>query len=840
MARGQKRVRKRVPKEKRRNLRLWAEGAREQILTPHLDAYQQASDQGRRQERKYWKKVCREFHARVDWRTEDHEEPILSEWDPAATVVEEVLSAEDEQARSARVDILNKRIRRWFTYRLKKLRKRQRSGLDPTKDPFAVLLAKLSGLSAPPKARQAYQQFMHESYTDKVAPVVAEEWRKLRETNSEVSERTKEPKAGFRAQVARNVFAALPVDEQKALAARAKKEAADAKAAYISALKNPPSQSPVARQKCIDSVADFMGPILRGLQEYTGLHSTLIMGGPIPKYGRELRTVHALAPHWPQWDRPRFAEVTKFMTEYLKTAFTTEECAQSALTVDLSEAPYTIKNSVNDSDSESDSDSEDSSSESSDSESSEEEEEGHANKRRKLSAPGGKSSGKGGKQAKPRAKPSTSFPASSSDALPAPHPADTTLVNPSNDDDDDDADADADLAPNPNRWWATPEERAQNLARNAQLLADLKADISPAMASLKAELRANTEQMEKAKPKRRAVVRKKYEPSTDAPAPRRSSRQHADSVMDSSAGNSRLGAMEVDTAMGATGSSSSLPPAADNANSPLVAMATAPSTAEAVSVSPMPCPASESQPSPPLVPATSTTSSPDAAPPSTTPPALGDPPNVATSLAPVSHAAQAVIVASTTMPTQSHQLSAGPSTFAPCPPKAAKWFADAHAAMTRVDLGCHYHALVDVWARMEEASRFEHGPTNLPSKFRPIQVTTWISRSRRGIEPSVTDPSRYAIDWQVWWDSLQPSWRKKNANGEWIVVDGYGGGGREWGPLYQWGVNGVLSIVASLSFWGQAVQDTPELRLQWERAVVDVGWMFEGMAKYYEMFKGKF
>jgi hypothetical protein len=33
------------------------------------------------------------------------------------------------------------------------------AGLDPLKDPYAVLLAKLSGLSSPPKARQVYRQF---------------------------------------------------------------------------------------------------------------------------------------------------------------------------------------------------------------------------------------------------------------------------------------------------------------------------------------------------------------------------------------------------------------------------------------------------------------------------------------------------------------------------------------------------------------------------------------------------------------------------------------------------------------------------------------------------------
>ncbi|KAK6969474.1 hypothetical protein R3P38DRAFT_2814299 [Favolaschia claudopus] len=174
-----KRSRAKVAKENKKNLRLWAEGARELVLKPHIEGYQKAMDKGWRYERKYWKKVCREFHARIHWRTQDHEEPVVRVWDENQAIEDEEVSPEDEVERSTRVDELNRRIRRWFVYRVRKLRKHQRTtGLDPLKDPFAILLAKLSGLTAPPKARQAYQQFMREDFTEKIAPVVAEEWAK--------------------------------------------------------------------------------------------------------------------------------------------------------------------------------------------------------------------------------------------------------------------------------------------------------------------------------------------------------------------------------------------------------------------------------------------------------------------------------------------------------------------------------------------------------------------------------------------------------------------------------------------------------------------------------------
>ncbi|KAJ7629774.1 hypothetical protein DFH06DRAFT_941308, partial [Mycena polygramma] len=161
-----------------------------------------------------------------------------------------------------------------------------------------------------------------------------------------------------------------------------------------------------------------------------------------------------------------------------------------------------------------------------------------------------------------------------------------------------------------------------------------------------------------------------------------------------------------------------------------------------------------------------------------------------------------------------------------------EWFVKGREAVTGVDLGCHFHALVAAWTRIEYASRFEHGPTNLSSKQRPAEVGVWITknlRGKRGIEPKVTAPAEYAKGWQLWWDSLQPGWRQRGPDGKW-TIDEYGGGGREWGPLYQWGVNGTLSILASLYFWGRAIVEGEEAdRRAWEAAVLDVTWMMEGM-----------
>ncbi|KAJ7511247.1 hypothetical protein B0H11DRAFT_1899713 [Mycena galericulata] len=173
-----KKGRKRVPKEDRRNLRLWAEGARESVLTPHIEPYADALERNWRSERDYLKKICNEFNARISWRLGDHEEPDLPlpEFNEKNILVDEKLSEEEEKQKGARLVVLRERIRRWLKYRVRRLRKQVRGRLDARKDPWAVLLAKLAGITVPPKARQAYQQYMHEKYDDEIAPVVAREW----------------------------------------------------------------------------------------------------------------------------------------------------------------------------------------------------------------------------------------------------------------------------------------------------------------------------------------------------------------------------------------------------------------------------------------------------------------------------------------------------------------------------------------------------------------------------------------------------------------------------------------------------------------------------------------
>ncbi|KAJ7076959.1 hypothetical protein C8R43DRAFT_1143587, partial [Mycena crocata] len=199
-----KKLRARVARDNRQNLRLWARGAREEILTPHIESYADALERGWRFEREKLKRITREFNARINWRLSDFEEPPLplKPFDPDTRLPDdEILTDEEEETKRSHLDVLYKRIRRWLKYRVRRLRKGLRPRLDPRHDPWAHLLAKLSGYNRPPKARQAYQQFFHECNTDIIKPEVERRWLES-EGDGASLQTSKEPNAPFRSRVA--------------------------------------------------------------------------------------------------------------------------------------------------------------------------------------------------------------------------------------------------------------------------------------------------------------------------------------------------------------------------------------------------------------------------------------------------------------------------------------------------------------------------------------------------------------------------------------------------------------------------------------------------------------
>ncbi|KAJ7028758.1 hypothetical protein C8F04DRAFT_963607 [Mycena alexandri] len=169
------------------------------------------------------------------------------------------------------------------------------------------------------------------------------------------------------------------------------------------------------------------------------------------------------------------------------------------------------------------------------------------------------------------------------------------------------------------------------------------------------------------------------------------------------------------------------------------------------------------------------------------------------------------------------------------PADTPPWLRSVLSYLTAIDLGCHYTSLLTALVRLEESAGFEQEGQPLPSsKLRPGEVQKWI-RGARGNRmkclPEVVNVAQYGKTWNAWWDALQPSWRKRGSDGHWVVGGKYGA---EYGALDASGLNGCISIVAALYFWGTARTHDEGSRAEWERAVQDVVWMLEGVDTLFE------
>lgn len=121
--------------------------------------------------------------------------------------------------------------------------------MDIGKNPYAVLLGQLSGIPpAPIRARQGWQQLMHERYPDVIAPAVTAAWDEQVKNGLKTNDKNN---AAFRAEIARTVFNKLPPQEQKVFHTNAQDDKKAAVAAYKMALdqNHQGSRTPEKRQQ---------------------------------------------------------------------------------------------------------------------------------------------------------------------------------------------------------------------------------------------------------------------------------------------------------------------------------------------------------------------------------------------------------------------------------------------------------------------------------------------------------------------------------------------------------------------------------------------------------------
>lgn len=161
-----------------------------------------------------------------------------------------------------------------------------------------------------------------------------------------------------------------------------------------------------------------------------------------------------------------------------------------------------------------------------------------------------------------------------------------------------------------------------------------------------------------------------------------------------------------------------------------------------------------------------------------------------------------------------HTKGAGPSS-APPASAAPPWFLSVRKLFSGQGLGKEWDELISMWATFEAKEGYNEAgrPTALG---RPEVVSQWISRARSVTwRPNIFDVEGYEAKYNEWWKRLQPDWRVVNGRVDVGLTQG------NWESLRLPGLNGFLSIISALFYWGLAVKGKATHHNAWLSAVQD-------------------
>jgi hypothetical protein len=137
------------------------------------------------------------------------------------------------------------------------------------------------------------------------------------------------------------------------------------------------------------------------------------------------------------------------------------------------------------------------------------------------------------------------------------------------------------------------------------------------------------------------------------------------------------------------------------------------------------------------------------------------------------------------------------------------------------DMGGQWGKLVTLWQDFEVKHEFREAG-KLSPRGRPKCIADWIQRARSPAFRPDINPT-YASEFSTWWTNLQPAWRTEGGGGE--LARGTG----DLEGLRRPGVNGLLSVVAALFFWGVSLGKDREECGAWGTGVDEVAWVLSAL-----------
>lgn len=130
--------------------------------------------------------------------------------------------------------------------------------------------------------------------------------------------------------------------------------------------------------------------------------------------------------------------------------------------------------------------------------------------------------------------------------------------------------------------------------------------------------------------------------------------------------------------------------------------------------------------------------------------------------------------------------------------EAKRWFPQAFQ-LVGVDLGPHYAEFLGHWIHFERLHKWKKSGGRLTGLGRPEVISKWIKEGRyppRCSEPVIgaDQTQQYLQEMCAWWKQMRPA-----------TVFDPDNLGDDWAALDKHGINGWLSIVAGMKWWGESL-----------------------------------
>ncbi|KAJ8516237.1 hypothetical protein ONZ45_g6440 [Pleurotus djamor] len=308
--------------------RNWAKGKQLEFFNSHLEGFLEAVHASG-DTKAIADNVVNRYFELFDWRL-----PVSQDPTPDAPLPNslKVLSAEETKLKGRVVAKMRTSITNWLHYNATKtVSSLKHLKSTDTRDPYALLLSKLSGVGTrPPKRANAWEVCSKpnfNTYKDEVDNLF------------EASGKEKKYRATERNKFMSARFSKLPEAQRLAWEKQAQEQYDVEVQARADRVKRITSLSPVERQEALRRLGDFFWPILEGVSTILNMHVSVFVGGPEPARGGALNVLSlhsgqnrdAIPKTWGEADPKRFEAVTDSFLAYLETCYTLEDRAASAI-----------------------------------------------------------------------------------------------------------------------------------------------------------------------------------------------------------------------------------------------------------------------------------------------------------------------------------------------------------------------------------------------------------------------------------------------------------------------------------------------------------------------------